>query len=76
VAVSLESRAVDYLRQVAPGREGGAYIRVTPRLGGGSVIVMTLPVPPSADQTAVAATLTRELTALVEQVCADVADRG
>ena len=70
VAVSPESRTVDYLRQVAPGREGGAYIRVMPRLAGGSVIVMTLPLPPSADQAAVAATLDRELTALVGQVAA------
>ena len=37
---------MDYLREVAPGREGGAYIRAGPRPGGGSVIVMTLPLLP------------------------------
>ena len=32
VAVGVDAEAtVDYLRQVAPGREGGAYIRVVPR---------------------------------------------
>ena len=28
---------VDYLREIAPGREGGAYLRVLPRPGAGSV---------------------------------------
>jgi|SRR5450755_4239552 hypothetical protein len=56
--------SVDYLREVAPGREGGAYLRVIPRPGGGSVIIMTLPVPPGADPAATAAVLAGELTAL------------
>jgi Polyketide cyclase / dehydrase and lipid transport len=63
-AVSLDASTVDYLREIAPGREGGAYLRVVPRPGGGSVVVMTLPVPSGADPVAVASTLEDELAAL------------
>ena|ERR1700685_1071105 len=42
VAIAQSSRTVDYLREVAPGRQGGAFLRVLPRPQGGSVIVMTL----------------------------------
>lgn len=55
---------MEYLRQVVPGREGGAYLRAIPRPGGGSVITMTLPLLPDADPADTAATLARELTAL------------
>jgi hypothetical protein len=64
VAAEQAGRTVDYLREVAPGREGGAYIRVLPRPAGGSVIVMTLPVPPGMDPMAVNATLRAELADL------------
>jgi hypothetical protein len=68
-----EAGTVDYLRHIAPGLEGGAYLRVVPRLGGGSVIVITVPVPPGGDPTAVAETLRSELSAvarLAEQLSA------
>lgn len=65
VVVQPASGTVDYLRELAPGRVGGAYLRVTPRLGGGSVVVMTLPVAPDTEPAAVRATLTAELAALV-----------
>lgn len=61
---------VDYLREIAPGREGGAYIRVVPRPRGGSVVTMTLPLLTDVDPADTAATLARELAtlkALVEQ---------
>jgi hypothetical protein len=48
-AVSLDAGTVDYLREIAPGREGGAYLRV---------------VPPGTDPAGVAATLEDELAAL------------
>src|ERR1700735_2945295 len=35
---------VDYLRSMANGRRGGAYIRVMPKPLGGSVVTMTVPV--------------------------------
>jgi hypothetical protein len=63
-AVNLDAGTVDYLREIAPGREGGAYLRVVPRPGGGSVVIMTLPVQPGADPAAVASTLENELSAL------------
>ena len=65
VVVNHDAGTVDYLREVAPGREGGAYIRAVPRPGGGSVITMTLPLLAGVDPSETAATLTRELTALV-----------
>lgn len=55
----------DYLREVAPGREGGAYVRAVPRPGGGTVVVMTVPLPPGADPADTEATLVAELRALV-----------
>ena len=70
VAVRRDARAVDYLREVAPGREGGAYLRAVPRPGGGSVIVMTLPLPPGSDPATVAATLHDELGVLAALVMA------
>ena len=69
-AVSTEARTVDYLREVAPGREGGAYLRVLPGPRGGSVIIMTLPIPPDADRDAVARTLSEELVALAKLAAA------
>ena len=65
VAVNAGAGTVDYLREVAPGRVGGAYIRAVPRPGGGSVIVMTLPLLPGISVAGTAATLARELAALV-----------
>jgi len=68
VAVNRDAGTVDYLRQVAPGREGGAHIRAVPRPGGGTVIVMTLPLLPDADPADTAVTLAQELAALVSLV--------
>jgi Polyketide cyclase / dehydrase and lipid transport len=59
-----EAQTVDYLREIAPGLVAGAYLRVTPRLGGGSVVVITVPVPPDGDPGATAITLNAELAAL------------
>lgn len=64
VPVSADARTVDYLREIAPGREGGAFLRAAPRPGGGSVIVMTLPLLPNVDPADTAATLTGELSEL------------
>jgi Polyketide cyclase / dehydrase and lipid transport len=55
---------VDYLREIAPGRRGGAYIRVTPKPGGGSVVSMTLPFVPDVDPEDTTVALTAELAAL------------
>lgn len=56
---------VDYLRDMANGRRGGAYIRVIPKPLGGSVVVMTAPVAPNAIPDQVAIVLEQELQALV-----------
>lgn len=63
-----DAGTVDFLREVAPGRQGGAYLRVVPRPGGGAVIVMTLPLSPGIDPAAVAATLRDELDALARLI--------
>jgi hypothetical protein len=65
VPVHEDSHTVDYLRQTAPGREGGAFLRAVPRPGGGTVIVMTLPLLPDVDPADTAATLANELSGLV-----------
>jgi hypothetical protein len=64
VVVNQEAGTVDYLRQISPGREGGAYIRAFPRPGGGSVIVMTLPLSPGVEDVDAIETLEKELAAL------------
>ena len=66
VAFERSRRTVDYLREVAPGKKSGAYIRVLPRPGSGSVVVMTLPIPAGGDSNAVTAILKQELSDLVE----------
>ncbi len=60
-----DAGTVDYLREIAPGREGGAYIRVIPRPGGGSVVVMTVPLIPDTEPAAITATLRDELNTLI-----------
>jgi hypothetical protein len=59
-----DAGTVNYLRENAPERETHAYLRVIPRPGGGSVIVLTLPVPHGGDATEVAAVAHDELAAL------------
>jgi len=65
VGVERAVRTVDYLREVAPGKKGGAYLRVLPRPGGGSVVVMTLPVGTGQTAEGVTAVLNQELASLV-----------
>lgn len=71
VALNEDAGTVDYLREVAPGREGGAYLRVIARPGGGSVIVMTVPRASGADSAAASSTLLEELGALSRLVAAE-----
>jgi hypothetical protein len=61
VAVNEECGTVDYIREIAPGREGGACLRAIARIGGGSVLVMTLPVLPGIDPADTAEILRIEL---------------
>ena len=56
---------VDYLRTMANGKRGGAYIRVTPRPLNGSVVVMTVPVGTNTSPDQVAEVLEQELAALI-----------
>jgi hypothetical protein len=68
VVTQREAGTVDYLREIAPGREGGAYLRVVPRPGGGSVVIMSVPLGSGAEPAAVTASLAGELRALVTLV--------
>jgi len=63
-----ESRTIDFLRQIYPGRESGASIRVLPGPQRGCVIVVTLPIPPGIDGDAVQETLEAELVAIAALV--------
>jgi hypothetical protein len=68
VVVQKGSGTVDYLREVTPDVWLGAFLRVTPRPGDGSVITMTLPIVPDADAITTAQVLDSELTTLTELV--------
>jgi hypothetical protein len=61
-----QSRTVDYLREMAPGRKAGGYLRVIPLPTGGSVIIMTVPVPPGETTENVVSFLDQELEALIK----------
>jgi len=65
MVVEPSSRTIDYLREMGPGKKAGAYIRVLPRPGDGSVVVMTVPVAPGVEPKEVAEVLEQELSALV-----------
>ena len=56
---------VDYIREMAENRRGGAYIRVIPRPRGGSTITITLPIGPGSNESDVADVLEQEISALV-----------
>jgi hypothetical protein len=68
VVVFRSAGTVDYLREVAPGKKGGAYIRVLPRPRGGSVVVLTLPIPNDVSAEETASTLYQELR-LLKELC-------
>ena len=59
---------VDYIRQLPSGKRGGAYIRVMPRPAGGSVITMTLPIGPNANEPDITKVLEQELLDLIQLV--------
>jgi hypothetical protein len=65
LVVSRDAGTVDHLREMGQGKRGGAYIRVFPRPGDGSVIVMMVPLAPGADPQSLAAILEQELATLV-----------
>jgi hypothetical protein len=64
IVVNVEAGTVDYVREISPGLSGGLRSRAVPRLGGGTVIAVTLPVLPGAEPDDVAAVLTEELATL------------
>ncbi|MGO4212683.1 hypothetical protein AB4Y89_20885 [Terriglobus sp. 2YAB30_2] len=57
--------AVDYIREMADNRRGGAYIRVTPRPLGGSTVIITVPIAPTANEADVARVLEEELAEII-----------
>jgi hypothetical protein len=65
VNVSTVAGTVDFLREMADGKRGGAYARVFPRPLGGSVVVMTVPLAPGSSPVEVARVVEQELAALV-----------
>ena len=66
IPVAPEAGTVDFVREIAPGLEAGAYLRSQPRPGGGAVVSITVPLPADADASGVATTLDAELRALVQ----------
>jgi hypothetical protein len=68
VVVNRSAGTVDYIRQMANNKRGGAYIRVTPRPLGGSTITITVPVGPNATPSDIGAVLDQELGDLLRLV--------
>ena len=68
VKVDLATRCIDILREIAPGEEGGLYLRILPRPGGGSVIVATIPIVPSSDPESTGVILSDELARITTLV--------
>ena len=56
---------VDFIREMANGKRGGAYLRVTPRPLGGSSITITVPIGPTTNESEVAKVLEQELADLI-----------
>lgn len=56
---------VDYMREMANNKRGGAFIRVTPRPLGGSTITMTVPIGTNTNELDVARTVEQELAELI-----------
>jgi hypothetical protein len=63
-----DSRTIDFLRPIFPGRDSGASIRVLSGPRRGCTVILTLPVPPDADGNSVASTLAIELEAIANLV--------
>ena len=57
---------VDFIREMANGNRGGAYLRVMPRPLGGCTVVITVPIGPTTSESEVAKVLEQELTDLVQ----------
>jgi hypothetical protein len=66
VITARASGTVDILRDMGPGKRGGAYCRVTPRPGGGSVLLINVPIAPGAKEEEIASVLAQELATLVK----------
>ena len=65
VALHHAAGTVDFIREMADGSRGGAYMRVMPRPLGGSAITITVPVRANANPSDVAAVLEQELAAVL-----------
>lgn len=65
VALHPSAGTVDFIREMADGRRGGAYMRVMPRPLGGSAITITVPVRANANPSDVAVILDQELAAVL-----------
>jgi hypothetical protein len=66
VVVFARAQTIDYLREAAPGKKVGVYIRVLSLARGGGVVVMTLPIVPGASTEETAAILNEELQELIK----------
>jgi hypothetical protein len=65
VALNPSARTVDFIREMAGGKRGGAYLRVMPRPLGGSTVTTTVPIGPTTTEAEVAKVLEQELADLI-----------
>jgi hypothetical protein len=65
VTANPSAGTVDFIREMANGKRGGAYLRITPRPLGGSSITITVPIGPTTNESEVAKVLEQELADLI-----------
>ena len=61
IAIDPSTGCFDILREIAPGEQGGLFMRVLPRPGGGSVVVATIPIVPTSSPERTSSILADEL---------------
>jgi hypothetical protein len=75
VKVDHSMRCVNIVRDIAPAEEGGLFMRILPRPGGGSVIVATIPIVPGSDADRTGVILNDELDRIATLVAHAGGDR-
>ena len=61
IAIDPATGCFDILREIAPGEQGGLFMRVLPRPGAGSVVVATIPIVPTSSPERTSSILADEL---------------
>ena len=69
IAIDPATGCFDILREIAPGEQGGLFMRVLPRPGAGSVVVATIPIVPTSSPERTSSILADELDRIATALC-------